>query len=447
MAENVVIYTVVHQPRRLKLPAQPIPPGASTDDIERCLFDERMNKGYLRKVADRCYYPATEMFLELAEGGFKLSIGLSISLIRQMRLWEPDLLGLFQRLVSNPNVELVGVEPYHNFLLMIDLPAFVRRMAWARDELEAVFGKRPRVTDTTEMCMSDAIYHALSQAGFDGALLDGRRWVMEWREATHLYHHRGGNLQLLARHHSLSDDVGYRFSDRSWSGWPLFADTYAHWLREARGDFVFLAWDYETFGEHHWRESGIFDFVRRLPDEFARRGMTTLTPSEAISRYRSQSHDLPLPEFPTTWAGDGGMEFFLGNAAQQAIFQLMLYVYNKALLSRNEELIDLALWLIQSDNLHLIQWFGRTGSQAEVSAYFTPWEWWQLGPNRIIWEQQQVYRNFLRAMDSYMDGVPKAPSPPPPGLRLGLAEKLDGEPGITDRLAAYGLGTFLGSKP
>jgi alpha-amylase len=57
---------------------------------------------------------------------------------------------------------------------------------------------------------------------------------------------------------------------------------------------------------------------------------------------------------------------------------------------------------MQSDNLHLIQWFGRSGSQAEVSAYFTPKEWWNLGPSGIIWEMQQVYKNFIRALDPYL---------------------------------------------
>ncbi len=96
------------------------------------------------------------------------------------------------------------------------------------------------------------------------------------------------------------------------------------------------------------------------------------------------------------------MEFFLGNPAQQAVFQLMLQAYNKAQLTKDRRMIDLALWLTQSDNLHLIQWFGRSGSQAEVSAYFTPKEWWSLGPSGIIWEMQQVYKNFIRALDPYL---------------------------------------------
>lgn len=401
MANDLVVYCVVHQPRRIKLPAQPIPRGAVPEDIERCLFDERMNERYFRKVAKWCYYPATKIFIELLDQGFKLSIGFSVSFIRQMSNWDQELLALFQRLVSHENVELVGVEPYHSFILMVDLERFIERMRWMSAYMESVFGKRPVVADTTEMCMSDSIYHALDKAGFKGAVLDGRDWVMGWRDPTRLYH-SGKGLKLLTRAFQLSDDVGYRFSNRTWSGWPLSADSYAHWLREARGDFVFLAWDYETFGEHHSRDTGIFEFLRWFPGEVKRRQMGFITPSEAIEKYSKQSHHLPLPAFPSTWAGSGGMEFFLGNAAQQAVFQLMLHVYNTALITRNPKIIDMALWLLQSDNLHLIQWFGRGGSEAEVSAYFTPQEWWALGPGGIIWEQQQVYRNFLNALDPYL---------------------------------------------
>jgi alpha-amylase len=72
-------------------------------------------------------------------------------------------------------------------------------------------------------------------------------------------------------------------------------------------------------------------------------------------------------------------------------------------LTGNEKLVDIALWLAQSDNLHLIQWYGGGGgSEAEVSQYFTPQEWFQLSPDGIIWHQQQVYKNAIRAMDYYI---------------------------------------------
>jgi alpha-amylase len=403
MTTQAVVYTVVHQPRRLKLPAQPIPAGATIEDMVHCIFDERMNESYFRQVATKCYYPATERFLRMVrQTDFKLAIGFSISFLRQAEQWDPTLLALFKELVAEPNVELIGVEPYHNFLCLLDMPTFVNRMRWMREELARIFGKEPTITDTTEMCMSASIYDALDKAGFEGAVMDGREWVMDWREPTHLYHY-DGNLRLFTRHLKLSDDVGYRFSNRSWPSYPLYADTYANWVRDTWGDFTFLAWDYETFGEHHWADTGIFDFLEALPSEFERRGVRFALPHQALAEHRDHASHLPLPIFPTTWAGSGGMEFFMGNKAQQAIFQLMSHCYSVAELTGNRDLVDLALWLLQSDNLHLIQWFGTSGgSEAEVSAYFTPREWWSLGPDNIIVEQQRVYYNALRAMENFL---------------------------------------------
>jgi len=400
MAQHFLAYTVIHQPRRLKLPAEPIPSGTPPEQFAHYLFDEEMNRRYFEQVAEKCYHPATRMFLEMADGGFKPAIGLSLSFVRQCEVWDPQLYVLLRQLVSHPNTELCSVEPYHSFLFYLDIDAFAQRMGWVRDTLEERFGKRPRVADTTEMFMSNDIYHALARAGYEGALLDGREWVMGWRDPTTLYHYRP-SPKLFCRNYKLSDDVGYRFSNRTWESWPLQASSYAHWVREARGEFVFVGWDYETFGEHHWADTGIFDFMKWLPGELRVRGMEFLKPSEALEIYGSQSHHLPLPEFPTTWAGSGGVEFFLSNSAQQAIFQLMHHAYNKARLTRNPELLDLATWLLQSDNLHLIQWFGRVGQEAEVSAYFTPREWWNLGPVGIVTEMQNVYKNFIRALDEY----------------------------------------------
>jgi alpha-amylase len=401
-AKDVVIYTVVHQPRRLRLPARPLPEGAPPDELESFLFDEPMNERYLHKVAKYCYQPATQHFLTLVESGLKLSIGFSWSFIEQAQRWDPGTLDLFRRLVSHPNVELVAVEPTHSFLLLWDAPRFIERMQIGASRLEQVFGVRPVIADTTELMMSDTIYYALAQAGFKAAFLDGRPWLLEWRQPTYLYHHGKSPLQLLTRHHTLSDDVGYRFSNRQWDGWPLTADRYAGWLANNPGQLIVLGWDYETFGEHHAAETGIFDFLEAFPGEVQGAGLQFVTPSEAVTRYRDNSYELPLPAFPSTWAGSGGLEFFLGNDAQRAVFQLMIQAYNKARLTEKPKLIELALWLAQSDNLHLIQWFGRSGPEAEVSAYFTPHEWWSLGPDQIIWEIQQVYKNFISALDAYL---------------------------------------------
>ena len=401
MSKNIIVYTVVHQPRRLKLPAQPIPKGANVNDIAQCLFDEKMNEKYFHKVARTCYYPAADMFQSLVDRGLRLSIGFSYSFLRQAQIYDASLLKKFQQLVSHPNVELVGVEPYHSFLFYLDVNAFIKNMQDMVSFMEYLFGKRPVVTDTTEMFQSNEIYFALAKAGFKGTLVDGRPWVMGWRQPSYLYKYDGGPY-IFPRHYQLSDDVGYRFSNKHWSGYPLFADTYADWLTMAKGDFVFLGWDFETFGEHHRREMGIFEFMKGVVEEVQKRQGEFILPSEAMEKFAKVSHTLPLSQHPSTWAGEGSTEFFLGNSVQQSIFRLMHHAYHKALLTNNTELVELAMWLLQSDNLHLVQWFGKHGNEAEVSAYFTPSEWWRLTPAGIVWEMQQVYKNFIQAMDAHI---------------------------------------------
>lgn len=401
MAENLVTYCVIHQPRRIKLPAEVIPTGTKPTAMAPYLFDDAMNRRYFEKVARWCYYPATEMFERMMGQGFKLALGFSVSFLDQLRHWDRRLSNRFRRLVAHPNCELIGVEPYHSFSFTADIELFKSEMLRGKLYAEEYFGKEIHVTDTTEMVMNNEVYFALAQAGYKGAMLDGRPWVLEWREPTHLYRHAGRGMGLFCRHHELSDDVGYRFSNKTWSGFPLSSETYARNLKSTWGDLVFIGWDLETFGEHHNVDTGIFGFMEHLTEQLGRNGIESMLPSEALDHFGADLPDLPLPPFGTTWAGSGGMEFFLGNQSQQAIFRLMLSVLNKAKLTGNTTLMDLALWLLQSDNLHLIQWAGRSGSEAEVSAYFTPDEWWEMGGDRILFEQQNVYKNFLLAMDAF----------------------------------------------
>jgi len=437
MVVDVALYTLVHQPRRLKLPAQPIPRCASLEDLTRCLFDERLNERYFRQVAQSCYYPAARMFLELVrQQGLRLALGFSLSFVRQAELWEPALLDLFRELVAEEGVEIVGVEPYHSLHCLIDLSAFTMRMRWMADEIEHIFGKRPTVTDTTEMCMSASIYDALDAAGFRGAFVEGSPSVMQWRSSNYLYQYHdeqpcaveiklpvrarrstakiserdrlgppytGAELNesgpyLLARHQELSADVGLRFSNSSWPGYPLYADAYAHWIARAEGDFIQLGWDFETFGEHHDRSSGIFEFIQALPGELERCGVALRTPGELIERYaKGHTSHLPLPTHPTAWSNVLGLNSATGYGPEQELFQLMRDVYNLARLTENPEVLDLAIWLAQSDHFRVLQWPGP-----QIASSVTPHEWGRLGVPGLLRERKQVYLNVLNALEPYL---------------------------------------------
>ncbi len=399
MAENLVIYSLVHQPRRARLPAVAIPKGTPPDEIEKLIFDHDLDRHYLDIVNEWCYRPASETWLRMLDAGMKLGLGFSVSVIRQFEAWHPEQLEKFQELVAHDNAELIGVEPYHGVSLLFDLQLFIKLMKSMRSQMKRYFGVAPDVTDTTEMMQSSDIHAAIDAAGFSGTFMDGRPWVMEWRSPAHLYD-SGRRTKILVRHFDLSDDVGYRFSNRSWEGWPLMADDYARWIAETEGDVVTLAWDFETFGHHHDHGTGIFQFLEALPRELERQGVSCLLPGESIAKLGSKSHHIPLPPFPVTWAGmHGGQEFFVGNDVQRAVFRLMLAAINKARILDDPAMEEIALWLLQSDNLHWLQWIGGSGSEADVSAYFTPDAWQRLGVDQMVWEHQCVYKNFIDSMD------------------------------------------------
>src|SRR2546427_10357961 len=233
-----------------------------------------------------------------------MSIAFSDSFLMQAERWGPQVLDGFKGLCATPNAEGVTVEPYPSWLLYVDILAFKEAMLAARRRLEDLFQKPIAVTDTTEMFMSNEVYFALQQCGFDGAFMEGRGWQLGWREPTHVYQHPMRRLKLLVRHHDLSDDVGYRFSNRAWNNWPLMADTYVRWLRETWGDLVTLAWDFETFGEHHRRDTGIFDFMRTLVRELKKRKVRMMLPSEAVRDLGARHLEVPVNEYGTTWAGE-----------------------------------------------------------------------------------------------------------------------------------------------
>src|SRR5260370_21096329 len=98
------------------------------------------------------------------------------------------------------------------------------------------------------MFMSNDVYFALQQSGFDAAFMEGRAWQMGSREPTHGYQHPMQRLKLLVRHHDLSDDVRYRSSNPYWNHWPLMAETYPGGVRETWGELVMVGWDFWTSG-------------------------------------------------------------------------------------------------------------------------------------------------------------------------------------------------------
>jgi alpha-amylase len=207
--------------------------------------------------------------------------------------------------------------------------------------------------------------------GFRGMLVEGADHVMAGRSANQVYSATTApSLRLLPRNYQLSDDVGFRFSQRSWEGWPLTAPKYADWLRQNDGESLNLFLDYETFGEHQWAETGIFDFLGHLPDECFRRGLRFVQPSDLARR--APTGPLSFPR-PTSWADqERDTTAWLGNRLQDSAHD-RLYRLGRALRQLGDPAL-LEQWrrLTTSDHVYYMctKWF----ADGDVHKYFSPYD-------------------------------------------------------------------------
>src|SRR5664279_456681 len=263
--KTICFYFQVHQPFRLK--------RYRFFDIgnDPYYYDDYTNESILRKIADRCYLPANKVILNLIkEYGtrFKVSYSISGSALDQFELYAPEVIESFQKLAKTGCVEFLG-ETYSHSLVSLSNPAeFESQVKLHSEKIQKLFGQTPKVFRNTELIYSDEIGAEVAKMGFKAMVTEGAKHVLGWKSPNYLYCNAlNPRLKILLRNFKLSDDIAFRFSNKSWSEYPLTAEKYVNWLNQldSKEDTVNIFMDYETFGEHQAKESGIFEFLKALP--------------------------------------------------------------------------------------------------------------------------------------------------------------------------------------
>ena len=313
---SVCFYFEVHQPYRLK------PYGSQQVGRDHMYFDTTLNSQVLSKVANKCYLPANESMLRLIErtdGQFRISYAVTGVVIEQMKQFAPEVLDSFIRLARTGAVEFIAETYYHSLAALYDPAEYQEQIDLEVELIESEFGQTPRVFRNTELIYNDDIGRFIADRGFEAILIEGADDILDWRSPNFVYRVPGRETRLLAKNYRLSDDIAFRFSNRGWAEYPLTADKFATWVHRhsGAGDVINLFMDYETFGEHQWRETGIFEFLERLPDFLLTRpDWDILTPSEVIARYPALG-DLSFHR-TVSWADEArDISAWRGNAMQQ----------------------------------------------------------------------------------------------------------------------------------
>ena len=369
---SVCFYFQVHQPDRLRR-YRALDIGCS-----RHYFDGAKNVEIARKVAVKCYVPMGEQLLRMIDrhqGRFKVAFSLSGTLLDQLEESAPEALAVFQRLAATGCVELLAETYFHSLSFVYDRDEFDRQVAQHQARVEELFGARPVVFRNTELIFSNALARHLSARGFRAVLAEGVDRVLAGRSPNFPYASVSApELPVLLKNYRLSDDIAFRFSNRQWEEFPLTAPKLARWIDAVNGDgtVVNLFMDYETFGEHQWAETGIFDFMERLPGEvLANPDNDFKTPSE-VAAAGSPVDAIDVHDF-TSWADlERDLSAWLGNAMQQAAAKA-LYGMRGAVYAASDRAI-LRDWqrLTTSDHLYYMctKWF----SDGDVHKYFNPYE-------------------------------------------------------------------------
>lgn len=281
--KSLCIYFQVHQPFRLR--------HYTVFDVgnNTHYFDEEKNRAVLEKVAQKCYRPATRTLLNLLHRHkeFKVAFSLSGVLVEQLEAWAPDVIDLFREMAQTGRMEFLSETYYHSLSFLYSKEEFWNHVNLHREKIKKVFGVEPvKVFRNTELIFTNELAMELEKKGYKGVLAEGADYILGWRSPNHLYRSVcSDKVKLMLKNYRLSDDVAFRFSEKSWVSWPLTADTYANWLNDSPGEIINLFMDYETLGEHQWEDTGIFEFLNHLPSEVEKKKhISYLLPSEAVEK-------------------------------------------------------------------------------------------------------------------------------------------------------------------
>jgi alpha-amylase len=380
---SVCLYFQVHQPCRLR--RYSFFDVGSLHDYE----DETENRRILDRVAEKCYLPAGALLLRLIEkygGAFRVAFSLSGVVLDQLERNRPDVLGSFQRLAATGCVEFLNETDSHSLAFLFSQREFQAQVLLHRERIRSLFGQESRTFRHTELIYSDTLAAVMEKMGYRTILAEGTEKILGRRSPNLVYRPVGcKKLKLLLRNYRLSDDVAFRFSDRNWAEYPLTAAKYAHWLHRIRREeaVVNLFMDYETFGEHQWQETGIFDFLGALPGEILRHpDFRFQTPGEAAAAHEA-TQVIACPDF-ISWERD--TTAWLGNAMQQDAAG-KLYALEAALRSRKDEGL-LRIWRMLQTSDHLYYMCTKWFSDGDVHRYFNPYE-----------SPYEAYINYMNIID------------------------------------------------
>jgi alpha-amylase len=379
---DVCLMFEVHQPFRLNrnFHSDLLSKGkVSKKDLFDLYFDHTLNRYVFDRAARKCYFPANKIILEQIDRSksagkpFKVTYGISGVFLEQCKRWNPNLIESFKQLAETGCVEFMEETYYHSLasLYGTDRSEFVEQIKMHRQLIKDLFNYEPQVIENTELLYNNPIAKTMESMGYTGTVTEGIERIISWRSPNYVYKAKDSPLRVLLRNYRLSDDIGFRFSSTWWNEYPLDATKYARWLAATQGQVITLFVDYETFGEHHWPESGIHEFLKALPNEVNKwHHLNWRTPSEVIELH-APVDEIDVHEYNTvSWADiERDASAWIGNPMQNICYDSLKEMEQLVKGIGDKDLIQLWRYLQMSDHFYYLSIKG--GGPGDVHNYFS----------------------------------------------------------------------------
>ena len=292
-------------------------------------------------------------------------------------MFDKDLLESFRQLAASGQVEFLNQTYYHSIAsLYPEKEEFIQQSLMHKQTVKDLLSYTTTTFENTELLFNNTIAKVVEDMGYRGIYTEGIEKILGEKSPNFIYSPKGAKkIRVLLRNYKLTDDVGFRFSARWWPEWPLTASKYADWLATTKGEVINIFPDYETFGEHHWPETGIHSFLQHLPEEILKfEHLKMVTPKEVVEKHSSAGEvDVPEAEGTVSWADiKRDQSGWLGNVMQWAYYNTLCRLDPFIRESGDEEF--LRLWRDFQTSDHLYYMFTAGGGPGDVHSYFSPYE-------------------------------------------------------------------------
>ena len=374
MTPNICLTFKIHQPAQLRL--------YRFFDIgkDSHYYDDFAVRSLLRKTAQTSYLPMNALVAKLiksSKGKFKLSYAISGTALELMDRYCPELIDSFKELYATGCVEFV-CEPYFHSLASVDnYSEFMHQVIKHQRLLKSLFGADATTFVNTDMIYNDTVGEQIAGLGFKAMITEGARHILGWRSPNYVYKCAfAPRLKLLLRNPSLSDDLSLRFGNRSWDQWPLTAEKYYSWIKQAKDEQVVnICLNYRVFGDYVSENDGIFDFfesfVNNVIDD---KVFKFATVAEAAASKAIDSLD--VQDYISCEDEERDLAKWLGNELQKDAFDKLYALQEKLSIINLPQLWEDYGHLQESDNFYNMntKFFTDGGSHRYVSPYDTPYE-------------------------------------------------------------------------